>query len=130
MNNEKKGNFWPGFFLGGLLGALLIFLLGTREGKKVAKKIMDQGELFEEEIEEKISKLQEKGEVLLSEAQGMKDRVIKEVEEGKKNVSQDLVVKMDKALTHLEDLQKKGVTLTFDLHHKYFRKNGKKLGSK
>lgn len=129
MNNEKKGNFWPGFFLGGLLGALLIFLLGTKEGKKVAKKIIDQGELFEEEIEEKISKLQEKGEALLSEAQGVKERVFKEVVEGKKAVSQQLMGKVDKALSDLEDLQKKGAAVTQDLHHKYFRKNGKKLVS-
>lgn len=129
MNNEKRGNFWVGFFLGGIFGAILIFLWGTKEGKKVAKKIIDQGELFEEEIEEKIGKLQEKGEALLSEAQGMKERVIKEVVEGKKNVSEDLVVKMDKALTHLEDLQKKGVAVTQHVHHRYFRKNGKKLVS-
>lgn len=130
MNNEKKGNFWVGFFIGGLLGAVLIFLLGTKEGKRVAKKIMDQGELFEEEIEEKISNLQKKGEALLSEAEGMKERVFKEVVEGKKAVSQQLMGKVDKALSDLEDLQKKGAAVTQDLHHKFFRKNGKKLVSK
>lgn len=131
MNNEHKGGkFWIGFFLGGIFGAVLIFLWGTKEGKKVAKKIIDQGEIFEEEIEEKIGKLQEKGEALLSEAQGVKDRVMREVEEGKKNVSEQLVVKMDKALSQLEDLQQKGVAVTQHVHRRYFKKNGKKLVAK
>lgn len=131
MNNENKGgNFWIGFFLGGLFGAFLIFLWGTKEGKKVAKKLLDQGELFEEEIEEKINKLQENGEALLSQAQVIKERVIKEVIEGKKAVSEQLVEKVDRALSQIEDLQKKGVEVTKDVHHRYFIKNGKKLAPK
>lgn len=130
MNREKGGgNFWMGFFFGGLLGALLIMLFGTKEGKKIAAKLVQKSEFFEDELEEKIYALQEKGEALVTQAQEVKDRVTQEIEDGKKTVSQHLATKMDETLTKIEDIQKKGVSLTQDVHHHYFKKNGKKLVS-
>ena len=64
-----QGNFWLGFFIGGFIGAVIIVLLGSKEGKKFASKLLDEGELWEENLEEKIKKLAEKGEELLAEAQ-------------------------------------------------------------
>lgn len=130
MNNEKgNSNFWVGFFLGGLVGAFVIFLMGTRQGKKLADKLLEEAEIYEEELEEKVAKLQKKGEELLEEAKDVKDKVIKDVESGKEAVSENLAAKMDEALTKIEDIQKKGVALTQEVHHHYFKKNGKRLVS-
>ena len=135
MNNtdhthEKQGNFfWFGFFLGGLIGAFVIFILGTKEGKKLAEKLEEKGELFEEDIEEKVAKLQKKGEDLFKEAASVKKKVLKEIDEKKEEASDSLISKMDDAFTKITDLQKKGVELTEEVHQKYFKKNGKSLAS-
>lgn len=126
-NKNNSGNFWLGFFLGGLIGAFIIFLLGTKQGKKILEEIVEKAETYEEELEEKISELQKKGEDLLEEAQEVKERVVKEAETGKKAISDSLASKIDLTLSKIEDIQKKGVALTEEVHHHYFKKNGKKL---
>lgn len=130
MNNEKgSNNFWVGFFLGGLVGAFIIFFMGTKQGKKLADQLIEDAEEYEEELEEKVARLQKKGEELLEEAKGVKNKVIREVESGKKKVTDRLATKMDETLTKIEDIQKKGVELTQEVHHHYFKRNGKKLVS-
>jgi len=130
MSEEHKPNFfWFGFFIGGLVGAFVIFLLGTKEGKKLAEKLQEKGELFEEDIEEKVLKLQKKGEDLVNEANKVKKRMIRSIEEKKEEASDTLVSKMDEAFTKITDLQKKGVEITEEVHQKYFKKNGKTLAS-
>lgn len=131
MDNKSnnQGNFWLGFFLGGLIGGFIIYLMGTKNGKKLLEKVIDQTELYEEEIEEKLSSLQEKGEDLLSEAENVKNKISQQVSTGKKNISSTLITKMDETLGKIEDIQKKGIELTEEVRHNYFRKNGKKLSS-
>lgn len=127
---EKKGNhFWLGFFAGGLLGGFIIFILGTKEGKKLAEKLQEKGEMFEEDIEQKVAKLQKKGEDLIEEAKDVKKKMASRLEEKKEEASDALISKMDDAFTKITDLQKKGVALTSEVHQKYFKKNGKKLSS-
>ncbi|OGG26286.1 hypothetical protein A2960_04915 [Candidatus Gottesmanbacteria bacterium RIFCSPLOWO2_01_FULL_39_12b] len=128
--NQGKGNyFWFGFFLGGLFGAFLIFVLGTKEGKKLTDELTEKVELYEEELEDKVSKLQKKGEELLQQAEAVKDSVVKEVEGRNQIASDALISKMDHSLSNIENIQKKGVELTQELHHRYFKKNGKSLTS-
>lgn len=130
MNNERKSNnFWVGFFLGGLVGAFIIFFMGTKKGKELTEELLERAQEYEEELEEKVAKLQQKGEEFLKEAQNMKEKVIKEVESGKKTVTENLADKMDVALSKVEDIQKKGVELTSEVRHHYFKRNGKKLVS-
>ena len=129
MNDNRNGNFWIGFFLGGLIGGFIIFILGTKDGKKLAERIVEKAELYEEELEEKVAKLQKKGEDLLKEAQTVKDQVVEKLENERETVSAELVTKLDQTLTHIEGVQKKGVALTEEIHHRYFRKNGKPLVS-
>lgn len=92
--------------------------MGTKQGKKLADQLMEEAETYEEELEEKVTKLQKKGEELLEEARDVKEKIVKEVVGGKKEVTDHLVTKMDEALTKLEEV-----------HHHYFKKNGKKLAS-
>lgn len=129
QENNSCGNFWLGFFLGGIIGAFLIFVFGTKEGKKMLEKILERAEDYEEELEEKVAKLQKHGEDLLEEARSVKDKVIKEIEEDKKDISTALITKMDQTLSKIEDIQKKGVELTKEVHHHYFKKNGKPIVS-
>ena len=130
MSEDKKGDhFLFGFFLGGLVGAFIIFLLGTKEGKKLAEKLHEKGEMFEEDLEEKVANLQKKGEDLVNEASQVRNNMIKRFEEKKESTSESLVSKMDEAFSKLTDLQKKGVEITEDVHQKYFKKNGKPLAS-
>lgn len=103
-NKSNNGNFWLGFFLGGVIGGFIIFLMGTKKGRKILEKIIDQTETYEEDLEEKLLDIEGKGENFLAEAG--------KIENIKKKV---------------EDIAKKGVELTNEVRHNYFRKNGKKL---
>lgn len=129
MNEQKnkRGNFLIGFFLGGLLGAFIIFILGTKEGKKILKQLSEKAEILEEELEEKVEKLKEKGEELLEEGERVKEKVVEEVKKRKKSASQVVISKMDKALSKIEGAQKKGIEITKNVHGRHFKKNGKKL---
>ncbi|KKS45079.1 hypothetical protein A3J20_01065 [Candidatus Gottesmanbacteria bacterium RIFCSPLOWO2_02_FULL_42_29] len=127
--NSKPGNFWFGFFIGGLVGAFTIFLLGTKEGKRLAEKLREKGEEYEEGLEEKVAGLQKKGEEFLSEATRVKEKIVKEFDEKKKEATEDLVSKMDATFSRLEELQKKGIELTEDVHKRHFKKDGKPLAS-
>ena len=42
-NNKSNGNFFSGFLLGVLVGGFLVFLLGTKKGKKLLKAISEEG---------------------------------------------------------------------------------------
>lgn len=129
MNNEKGNNhFWLGFMLGGIFGALIIFLLGTEKGKRLAKKIIEDSNLAGEDIEEKIDKLKTSGENIIREAEDVKEKVAKKVD-SKKGVSNRLISKMDEALTKIENIQKKGAEATRSVRHRYFKKKGRPLVS-
>ena len=59
-NNENGGKFLNGFLWGAILGGGIIFLLGTKKGKKLLKTITEEGlegisqieDLVEDEVEE------------------------------------------------------------------------------
>lgn len=42
-NNNSNNNFFGGFLLGVLIGAAVVFLLGTKKGKKLLKVISEDG---------------------------------------------------------------------------------------
>ncbi len=63
MNSNESshgGNFFQGFLWGAILGGGIVFLLGTKKGKKLLKTITEEGlenitdigELVEDELEE------------------------------------------------------------------------------
>lgn len=108
-NYHDERGFWPGFFLGGLLGAALIFLLGTKEGKKIAQD------------------LQEKGEELAADLEGKIEDVQKNAEDLKEDVAGETMEKLDSALAKLEEAQVKAQETTENFRKRYFTKSGKKL---
>jgi gas vesicle protein len=131
---HPDNSFWVGLFLGGLIGALLIFFLGTDKGKKLAKKLEEKGLDFldeaEEKIEEKIELFQDKGETLiekgkelLKEGKEIEEKIAEKVVEAKDEVTQQVVAKADSALAHIEELQERGRQATEDLRQKLYFKN-------
>src|SRR3990167_7855535 len=92
-----QGNFWLGFFIGGFIGVVIIVLLGS------------------------------KGEELLAEAQEVKEKAVEKIEEKKEVMGEVIVEKMDQVLTNIESAQAKGMELTQEVHHRYFKKDGKPL---
>ncbi len=128
-NSHKGGNFWLGFFLGGLIGAFIIFILGTKDGKKIYGLLEDEEDKFKNKIDDKIQTLKTKGEEYLKETDNLQKKVKQEVITDAKTVSQTIVDKLDDSLGQLQEVQKKGVELTEAVRSRFFKKNGKKLSS-
>lgn len=43
-SSGRGNNFFSGFLLGVIIGAAIVFLLGTKKGKKILKAISEEGE--------------------------------------------------------------------------------------
>lgn len=121
MGEGKGGDskFWVGFFIGGLLGAIILFFLGTKEGRKTGKMLEEKGQDFLEDFEERLKELEEKG-------KDIKDQVVEQMEDKKEQVSAEAVQKLDTALAHIEALQEHGRETTADLRKKLFKNIPKK----
>lgn len=115
---HNSSPFWFGFFLGGFFGAFITLALGNKKGKELAHLITEKVEIEEENVEQQVTKLQEKAEALLKEAQHVSNKVTSEVEQKKTSLTEELANKMDKAFSAIESV-----------HHRFFKKNGKKLTS-
>jgi len=42
-SNQNNGKFFSGFLIGFIVGAVVVFFLGTKKGKKLLKTISDKG---------------------------------------------------------------------------------------
>ncbi|MEK7119142.1 MAG: YtxH domain-containing protein [Patescibacteria group bacterium] len=107
-DRQSGGKFLFGFFIGGLIGALTIFFLGTKEGKKTGKLLKDKGEELIDDVQEKISELEKKGKEL--------------VKEGEDTAAE----KLESALAHIEALQEHGRQTTANLRKRIFKNLPKK----
>lgn len=71
QNNHKLSSFWFGLLLGGALTGSAAFFLGTKQGRKTLKKILELSENMEGTLEtffaEYGEEIREKGEELLDE---------------------------------------------------------------
>lgn len=57
-NNNKSGNnFFSGFLLGVLVGGVIVFILGTKKGKKLLEAISEEGKENIASILNKASKI-------------------------------------------------------------------------
>ncbi|MBI3956101.1 YtxH domain-containing protein [Candidatus Gottesmanbacteria bacterium] len=91
-DNHHDNRFWFGFFLGGLLGALILFFMGTKEGKKTGKL-----------LEDKIEEIEKRGLQL------------------KEDVKEEAAEKLDDALAHIEKLQEQSVETTKHIRSRFFK---------
>lgn len=118
---SHDGKFWLGFFIGGLLGAVVLFFLGTKEGKKTKKQLTEQGSNLLDELEKKLGELEEKGKDLVKQGEDIKERVIEKLADTKEDISQETTEKLDTTLAQLEALQEKGRATTATLRKRIFK---------
>lgn len=120
MNNEHKDNkFWFGFFIGGIIGAAIIVLLGTKEGKKIEKLLEKKGKVALGDLEEKVEDLKEKGEELIQKGEILKDQVVEQVIEKKEELTEVATEKLDETLSHIELIQQQGLQNTQKLRRAF-----------
>ena len=146
--HRNDSHFWIGLFLGGLIGALLIVLMGTEKGRKIAKKLQEEGLDFWEEkkdeftdkkeevtrqvekqverIEEKGAELIEKGRELIEEGKHIEKQVVAQVVETKAELANQAIAQADSALAHIEQLQERGRVTTAELRKRLFKNIPKK----
>lgn len=128
-NKEQPTNFWIGFLFGGIIAGAAVFFMGTKRGKELLEGLLEKIEEHEEGLAETVDSLKEKSVALLEKTQEVKDAVIAQLETKKEEVSEAVVSRIDTALSTIEDVQKQGVALTEEVHHKFFKKDGKQLTS-
>ncbi|OGG09880.1 hypothetical protein A2154_04560 [Candidatus Gottesmanbacteria bacterium RBG_16_43_7] len=117
MNESKKDDFrfWFGFFLGGLLGALTLFFLGTKEGKKAARSIKRKGEDLVDDLQEKLDEIKDRGQRLLEETNQLKEKITDTISDKKDELTQDVAQKIDTTLASIESIQERGLESTANL---------------
>lgn len=125
-NNHHDYKFMIGFFIGGLLGAALMFLMGTKEGKKVEKLLEKKGKETLDEIEEKVDELKEKGEDLVKKGEAIKEQVMEQIEEKKEDLTEEASKRLESALASVVEVQEKGLTAATTLKKRLFKNAPKK----
>ncbi len=129
MSEEHHGTdvkFLAGFFIGGLIGALTIFFLGTKEGKKAGKLLQQKGEDVLGDLENEIEVLEQKGKELAKHGEEVKDQVIEKLEERSEELTESATKKLDSALAHIEEIQEHGRETTASIRKRLFKNLPKK----
>ena len=123
MNDDRRtdGKFLFGFFIGGLIGALTIFFLGTKEGKKTGKLIREKGEDILDDVQGKIGELEKKGKELVREGESIKEEMLDTLEDKKEELTGNAAEKLESALAHIEALQEHGRQTTANLRKRIFK---------
>lgn len=119
MERRSDGKFWFGFFVGGLLGALVLFFLGTKEGKKTGKFLEKKGEGMLDDLGEALKELEKKGKELVERGEELKEKVVEEIGENKKAISNEVSKQVDSALSHIESIQERGRQTTANLRRTF-----------
>ncbi len=127
MNEDHRdGKFWFGFFAGGLIGAVVLFLLGTKEGKKAGRLLEDRGKDLLGDLEDRLDDLEKKGKELARQGEDIKDVVLETIEDKKDMLTEGASEKLDTALAHIEKLQEQGLETTSTLRKHIFKNIPKK----
>lgn len=128
MSDERghDGRFWVGLFIGGFIGAVILFFLGTKEGKKTGKFLQRKTDDLLGDLEDKVGDLEKKGKEFIREGEAIKDEVLETLDEKKGKITEDLTDKLDSALAQIEDLQEKGLATTATLRKRIFKNTPKR----
>ena len=127
MNNDRHDNrFWFGFFIGGLLGAILLFFMGTKEGKKTGKLLEDKGRNLLDELQEKLEEMEKRGRELVKQGAELKEQVVDEIKEKKEDLGDAAAEKLDTALAQIEKLQEQSVETTKHIRQRFFKNTPKR----
>lgn len=123
MNKRRGTSFSSGFVLGGLVGAVLVFLYGTEEGRKIKTILARKGKKWADDFPELVEDLEKKGEDFAQKI----NRVKKEFEEGAKDLSKIAKKEVESSLGHIEKTQERGRSLVKSIQKRFFTRKGRKL---
>lgn len=126
--NGPGGGFWIGFFIGGLLGAVTLFFLGTKEGKKTGKLLESKTKDFLDDLEDKIDEMEVKGKELAKQGEKIKADVLEKIDDKRGELTDVTTQKLDSALAHIEAIQDKSRETTAEIRKKLFKNIPKKSG--
>ncbi len=146
--HHDNNQFWIGLFLGGIVGAFMIVLMGTEKGKKLAQKLQEEGfDLWEDtkdSVGEKLEAVQErvadeaevmrtkgaeliqKGREMLESGKEIQEELLAKAQDLKEEVTTQVETRADQALAHIEELQERGRQTTADLRKRLFKNIPKK----
>ncbi len=123
MSEENhRGADWKfmlGFFIGGLLGALVIFFIGTKEGKRAGKLLERKGKEVADDVMDRLDELEEKGKDLIEKGEELKSQVLDTLDEKKEQLTEEAVKRVDTALSHIEAIQERGRETTANLRRQF-----------
>jgi gas vesicle protein len=110
IEHKNSSNFWFGLMIGASLGAGSLYLLGTKNGRKQAKKILDAAEDWEMVLEDVLAEVDEK-------TIGERENVKEGLKEFGKTASGNMETVLEKIFSVAHKHESK----------KYFSKDGKIL---
>lgn len=115
-NEHHHGDFrfFLGFFIGGLIGAVVIFLLGTKEGKKTGRLLEEKGKDILDDLQDKVGELEKK-------SKEIKEEVVDRLMDKKEELTQSASERLDDALAHIEKMQEQGRETTAQLRKNLFK---------
>lgn len=125
MEKKNKSGFWAGFLLGGLLGAGLIALMGTKEGRRTVLKLRNRINNYLGEAEEMI---EDEGKAVYQKVHDLKNEALEKLEA----VKGKLVRQTDKKLAELkkerdkiEKIGEKGRDIAGQIGRRLFLRQGR-----
>jgi gas vesicle protein len=125
-HGRADAKFLFGLFLGGIIGALIIFFLGTKEGKKAGKLIEEKGKEALDDLHGAVDDLQKKGKELVKQGDVIKERLVENLEHSKEELTEVTTEKLESALTKIEQLQEQSMTATAEIRKRFFKNIPKK----
>jgi gas vesicle protein len=114
-NHNHEGKFLMGLFVGGVIGALTLFFLGTKEGKRTGKMLKNKALDTVEDLEDKLDELKNKGLEITKEGEDLKEKLLSQVNENKDKITKEVATKMAETLANLEEIQEKGKQTTANI---------------
>lgn len=120
-SHQRDLKFLFGFFIGGFLGALTLFFLGTKEGENTRKLLEDKGGDLFGELKTRIAELEMQGKELVAKGESIKDELITQIEEKGEALTEEASEKLDTTLAHIEALQEHGRETTSNLRKQLFK---------
>lgn len=125
-HGRSDAKFIVGLFIGGIIGALIIFFLGTKEGKKAGKVLEEKGKEALDDLHGAVDDLQKKGKELVKQGEVIKERLVENLEHSKDELTEVTTEKLESALSKIEELQEQSMTTTAEIRKRFFKNIPKK----
>lgn len=112
-----------GFALGVFVGAALVFLFGTEEGRRLKRQLTQRGRQLAEEMPSVVKKLQKEGEAFAHKAEKIKQ----DLEEKLDTFTPRAKAEITHALEHIEKTQERGRQAASVAKKRFFTRRGRAI---